>query len=321
MPTRISKIIVLIAAGAALLLAACGGTSAKQSPSATSAPATAAAQFPVTLTRSDGKPLTLDRAPSRIVSLSPGATEIIYAIGAGPRLAAVDKQSDYPDAAKNFATKVDAYEPNIEAIAALNPDLVFVASDPGGLVDALDRLKIPVLFSDLNDVKSVDDVFAEITLLGQATGREAAADAVVASLKGRVDAVTAKLTDLPGAQQMSVYHEVDSTFYSISDATFIGGLYSLLHVKNIAGDGGGSPYPQLTQEAIIAANPQVIVLADEPFGTTADSVKQRAGWANIDAVRNGNIFAIDPDIASRAGPRIVDALEQLAKDIYPERFQ
>jgi len=103
-----------------------------------------------------------------------------------------------------------------------------------------------VLFSDLNDVKSVDDVFAQITLLGKATGRASEAQALVASLRARVDAVTSKLSDVP-ADRQSVYHEVDSTYYSISDATFIGDLYRLLRVKNIAGDGGGSPYPQLTQ--------------------------------------------------------------------------
>ena len=321
MPTRITKIVVLVALAAlALVLVACGsGTSAKQAPSPTvaSAPPT---QFPLTLTRSDGKTLTLDKAPARIVSLSPGATEIIYAIGAGPQLVAVDKQADYPAGAKDFPTKVDAYEPNVEAIAALKPDLVFVASDPGGLVAALDRLQIPTLWSDLNDVKTVEDVFGQITLLGKATGRTGSADAVVASLRQRVDAVTSKVSDVPMGQK-SVYHEVDSTYYTASDDTFIGDLYRLLHVKNIAGDGGGSPYPQLTQEAIIAANPQVIVLADEPFGTTIDSVKQRAGWQNIDAVKNNAVFSIDPDLASRAGPRIIDALEQLAKDIYPERFR
>ncbi|HEX5479314.1 MAG TPA: cobalamin-binding protein [Dehalococcoidia bacterium] len=321
MPTRITKIVALLALAAlTLALVACGsGTSARQAASPTTAPA-AAAQFPLTLTRSGGKTLTLDKAPARIVSLSPGATEIIYAIGAESQMVAVDKQADYPAAAKDFPTKLDAYEPNVESIAALKPDLVFVASDPGGLVDALDRLQIPVLWSDLNDVKTVDDVFGQITLLGKATGRTDAADALVASLRQRVDAVTSKVSDVPMGQK-SVYHEVDSTYYTASDGTFIGDLYRLLHVKNIAGDAGGSPYPQLTQEAIIAANPQVIVLADEPFGTTVDSVKQRAGWQTIDAVKNNAIFAIDPDLASRAGPRIVDALEQLAKDIYPERFQ
>ena len=169
-----------------------------------------------------------------------------------------------------------------------------------------------MLWNDLNDVKSLDDVLDQITLVGKATGKATEADALITSLRARIHAVTETARTAAAGPPPAVYHEVDSTFYSISDGTFIGDLYRIAGARNIAGDGGGTPYPQLTQEAIIAANPQVIVLADEPFGTTADSVKQRAGWQNIDAVRNNRVYAIDPDIASRAGPRIVDALEQIA---------
>ncbi|HEY7802286.1 MAG TPA: helical backbone metal receptor, partial [Dehalococcoidia bacterium] len=279
------------------------------------------AAFPVTLERSDGNSLTLTAAPKRFVSLSPGATEILYALGAQSELAAVDKQSDFPDAAKNFPTKLDAFSPNVEAIAALKPDLVFVTGNEGGLIDALDRLSIPVLFSDLNEVKTLDDVYGQITLLGKASGKDAEATALVASLKARAKKVTDAVQDVTPAQAPTVYHEVDDTYFTASDGSFIGNLYTLLHAKNIAGDGGGSPYPQLTAEKIIAANPSVVVLADEAFGTTVDSVKQRPGWQTIAAVKNNAIFSIDPDISSRAGPRIINALEQLAKDIYPQRFK
>jgi iron complex transport system substrate-binding protein len=117
-----------------------------------------------------------------------------------------------------------------------------------------------------------------------------------------------------------VFHELDSTFYSVSEDTFVGDLYRILQMENIAGDGGGIAYPQLTQEAIIAANPRVIVLADEEFGVSIDSVKARPGWDQIDAVQNDRIYSVDPDLISRPGPRIVDALEQLAQQIYPTRF-
>jgi len=308
---------------AGLFAVACGGGSSTKiatvtgtSPAAAGA-TVAASAFPVQLGRSDGRTLTLDRAPRRIVSLSPGATEIIYALGAQDELAAVDKQSDYPQAAKDFATKVDAYEPNVETIAALNPDLVFVATDVNGLVAALDRLSIPVLFSDLNDVKTVEDVYGQIALLGKATGRSAQADALVASLRAREKKVTDFVAGVAPQDAPRVYHEVDNTYYTVSDGTFIGDMYRLLRAKNIAGDGGGSPYPQLTQEQIIAADPTVIVLADSEFGTTVDSVRARAGWQNIAAVKAGAIYPLDPDIISRAGPRIIDALEQLAHDLYP----
>jgi iron complex transport system substrate-binding protein len=135
-----------------------------------------------------------------------------------------------------------------------------------------------------------------------------------------VKAVEEKLVGLSNTRGPSVYHELDSTFYSVADDTFIGNLYRTLKARNIAGDGGGIAYPQLTQEAIIAASPDIIVLADEAFGVTEESVRARPGWDAIKAVQDGRIYGVDPDIISRPGPRIVDALEALAADFYPEVF-
>ncbi len=321
------SLLALLLAVIAAIAVACGGdgSSSKTATPTAGAPADATPlvstndAFPVQLPRSDGKKLTLQSAPARIVSMSPGATEIIYAIGAEGQLAAVDKQADYPDGAKNFATKVDAFEPNLEQIVALKPDLVFIATDSNGIVAALDRLNVPVLFSDINvDVKTVNDVFRQIKLLGTATGKSANADTLIGQLRPRMTAVVNAVQDI--AQPPSVYHELDDTYFTASSGSFIGDVYHQLRATNIAGDGGGVAYPQLTQEAIIAANPTTIVLADEAFGTTVDSVKARPGWQTIDAVKNGKIFGIDPDIISRPGPRIIDALEQLAKDFYPEKF-
>lgn len=280
-----------------------------------------AAAFPVSVRRSDGQDLVVDQPAERIVSLSPGATEIIYALGAEARLAAVDNQADFPEAAQSFQPKVDAFEPNVEAIAALNPDLVIVADDVSGIVGALDRLDIPVLYLDLDtDVTSIDDVFGQIGLLGRLTGTEDRAIQVITDLSARKDAIEETLEGLPQTDGPTVYHELDETFYSVADQTFIGSLYRVLKARNIAGDGGGTSYPQLTQEAIIADNPEIIVLADEEFGVTIESVRQRPGWAAIDAVRDNRIYAIDPDIISRPGPRIIDALESLARNFYPQAF-
>ena len=323
---RIRGLIAVLGAVLAVLAAACGGNSKADStpaPNGTPSPAQAASTapaYPLTVKRSDDRTLTVTAPPKRIVSLSPGATEIIYAIGAEGSLAAVDKNANYPDAASAFPTKVDAYEPNVEAITALNPDLVIVASDTSGLVPKLDSLNIPVLYVDIDkDIRSVDAVLGQIKVLGQITGNDATASSLIATLSGRIEKVRAALQGLPAASELNVYHELDSTYYSASDDTFVGDLYRTLKTKNIAGS-GATAYPQLTQEAIIAANPQVIILADEAYGVSVDSVKARPGWNAIDAVRNGKIFAINPDIISRPGPRVVDALEQLAKDVYPERF-
>ena len=316
--------LAVVALAVLATVAACGSDDKPTSTPTTAggAIATSAPDFPATFQRSDGKQTTLDAAPKRIISLSPGATEIIYALGAEGALVAVDKNANYPDAADKFPEKVDAYEPNVEAIVGLNPDLVIVASDPGGLVDRLEELRIPVLYNDIDtDVTTVEDVLGQIILLGRATGTSDKAQALVNSLKQRVDNVASKVDDVLGPDQPVVYHELDSTYFSAANNTFVGDLYAILHAKNIAGNGGGVAYPQLTQEAIIAANPTAIVLADEAFGVSIDSVKARPGWSAIPAVKNNAIFAVNPDIISRPGPRIVDALEELARDLYPQRFQ
>jgi iron complex transport system substrate-binding protein len=161
----------------------------------------------------------------------------------------------------------------------------------------------------------------QIRVLGRITGTDDNALALIDNMGQRVSRITQAMQGLPSQSAPNVYHELDSTYYSVSDSTFIGDLYRILKMKNIAGDGGGVEYPQLTQEAIIAANPRIIILADEPYGVTIDSVKARPGWDAIAAVQNNKIFAINPDIISRPGPRIVDALEELAKDVYPQRFE
>jgi iron complex transport system substrate-binding protein len=282
---------------------------------------TPVSSFPVTVQRSDGKELRVEAPVSKIASLSPGATEVIFALGAESRLVAVDQQADYPDGAQNFARKLDAYQPNVEAIAALQPDLVIVADDSNGIVGALDRINVPVLYIDLDtDVRTMNDVFGQIGLIGRLTGTEEKANQMVVELNARVDAVVEKLEGLATTDGPVVYHELDSTFYSVAEQTFIGSLYRTLKARNIARDGGGVSYPQLSQEAIIEANPDVIVLADEEFGVTIESVKARPGWGAIKAVQEDRIYGIDPDIISRPGPRIVDALEQLAARFYPNTF-
>lgn len=320
--------ILMLLAALTLAFAACGGDSKKSgsatfsdNPTAISGVPTAAAAFPLTVQRSDGKGLTLPAVPKRIVSLSPAATETLYAIGAEGSLAAVDKLANYPDAAKNFSPKVDAFEPNVETIAALKPDLVIVANDTNGIVGKLDELKIPVLFSDIDKtVTTVEDVFSQIGLLGTVTGTTAKSAPLIENLAGRLRKIRDAVQGVDTTQAPKIYHELDSTYYTASNASFVGDLYHILRVRNIAGDGGGRSYPQLTQEAIIAANPKVIILADEDFGVTVDSVKQRPGWDAIDAVKNNKVFGVNADIISRPGPRIIDALEQLAKAIFPQRF-
>jgi iron complex transport system substrate-binding protein len=324
---RWKQALVLSCAALVLALAACGGDDDADDDNTGATPTlvtgtTPQAAYPVDIPRSDGTTLTVEAPPQRIVSLSPAATEIIYALGAEASLVAVDNQADYPEAAANFPTKVDAFEPNVEAIAAADPDLVVVATDIGGLVAALDGLNIPVFYQDIDtDIQSIDDVFTQITHLGSVTGKNAEAEALIADLGERVQAVKGQVEDVDTATSPKIFHELDSTLFTVSENSFIGDLYQTLRAQNIAGDGGGTAFPQMTNEAVVAAAPDVMILADEEFGVTVDSVKARPGWDTIPAVSNNRIIGIDPDIISRPGPRIVDALEQLGVAIYPERFE
>lgn len=291
-------------------------TTGAQGTPTTSTPA-AASGFPVTLERSDGKTLTLERAPQRMVVLSPGHVETLFAIGAGAQVVAVDENADYPPEATRLP-KVSGFEPSVEAIAAHDPDLVIVSFDADGIVKALDDLGIPVFFDDINtEITSIDGVFESIQELGQATGHVAEAQRLVEELRARVEEVEEAVAEID--QGPRVYHELDENFFSVGPGSFVGDLYNRLKAQNIVTAEEGA-YPQLTQEAIIDRNPEVILLADAEFGQTPDVVAARPGWDQIDAVRNERIYPIDADIYSRPGPRIVDALEELAALLYPERF-
>jgi iron complex transport system substrate-binding protein len=273
-----------------------------------------AAAFPVELTDSVDNVVTLEAPPERLVSLSAGHTEILYAIGAGDQVAAVDNTSDCPAAAADLP-KVDAFSPSVEAIADLNPDLVVIFFDPGDLQSSLQALDIPVL--NLAVPQTVDQVYDQMALLGQATGHSASAAEMAAQMAEAVDEITAQVGDVSDAPR--VFHESDSTYYTVGPGSFIADLYSILGAENIA-DATGQAYPQMSAEAIIAADPEVIVLADEDAGESPGTVKARPGWSAVSAVADGRIYVIDPDIISRPGPRLVEALRALAGYLYPDRF-
>jgi iron complex transport system substrate-binding protein len=268
--------------------------------------------FPVEVTDSVGNTVSLQEPPQRIASLSAGHTEILYAIGAGDQVAAVDNTSDCPGVVSEFP-KVDAFTPNVEQIAALEPDLVIIFFDPGDLQSSLQGLGIPVL--NLAAPESVEGVYDQMALLGEATGHSADAGGVAGAMKEAVADVLSQVED--AAEAPTVFHEVDNMYFSAGSGTFIGDLYAMLGAANIA-DATGQAYPQMSAEAIIDADPDVIVLADEDAGETPETVKARPGWASIAAVKNGRVYVVDPDIISRPGPRLVEALSTLAGYLYPE---
>lgn len=313
-------LLLLALIGAVGAAVACEDGGGEPSPEASPAALSAVqVPYPLTIVDTVGREVTIEAKPQRIASLSSAATEVLFAIGAGDQVIAVDMFSNYPEEATT-RQQLDAYQPNLEAIAGVGPDLVLLFYDPEELADSLERLGMTtaVLGSVGETPESVEAVFDQIRLLGQITDHVQEAEDLVAEMQERVDAIEEALADVE--QGPRIFHEVDATLYTAAPGSFVGGLYKILKAQNIAA-GAGQPFPQLTQEVIIERDPEVIILADGAYGESPDTVKGRAGWGNISAVRNDRIFVIDPDIVSRPGPRLVEALEALAVFLYPERFE
>lgn len=255
----------------------------------------------------DAGRLVLDDRPERVVSLSATHTEILYAIGAGDRIVATDLTSNFPGEAAT-TTKVDAFNFNIEEIAATKPDLVVTAFDFQGEVAALQAIGIPVLL--LIPASNLDDTYEQIEILGDVTGRESEAADLVSSMQTQIDDLVASTS----GESLTMFHEVDNTLFSANSSTFLGDIYRLLGLTNIADavpDEFGSGYVQLSEEYLFSEDPDLIFLGDASFGESLETVSGRPGWDTLTAVQTGAVFELDGDIAGRWGPRTVD----LVKDI------
>ncbi len=265
----------------------------------------ASGDFPVTF-ESAGQAWTLDAAPKRIVSLSPTATEILFAVGAGDQVVAADSFSNYPPEAPT--TDLSGFDPNIEAITSYDPDLVIIASDANDLVAGLTELEIPVLMSAAPaDIESGYEDMAEIGLITGHVDETADATATM-----RSELATA--LDTAPETSMRIYHELDDNFFSASSYGFIGAVYAELGAENIAdeADNDGTGFPQLTEEYILESDPELIVITDQ-VSYTPDDVAARPGWDQISAVRSGNIVVVEADIASRWGPRLPQFVSAVAQ--------
>jgi iron complex transport system substrate-binding protein len=243
--------------------------------------------------------------PHRIISLSPTATESLFAIGAGKQVIAVDDQSDYPKQAPR--TKLSGYTPNVEAIAKYRPDLVVISGDVKGLTSSLTKLHIPVLLQPA--ANTISGAYAQIRELGARTGHQQQAKTLVTRMQQRIKAAVASAPH----ENLTVFHELSPDLYSAKSDTFIGRVYALFGLKNIADAAPGTDYPQLSSEYVVAANPDVIVLADSRCcGQSKATVSARPGWSGIAAVKTGTIVRVDDSIASRWGPRVVDYVRAVA---------
>jgi iron complex transport system substrate-binding protein len=271
--------------------------------------------FPLTVTTTAGA-VTINAKPTRIVSLSPTATEDLYAVGAGSQVVAVDLSSNYPPGVPK--TSLNGVTPNIEAIVKYNPSLVVTYADANGLVAGMKKLGVPVLVEPA--VTSIAGAYAQIEQIGQATGHAAGAQAVAATMQRQIAA------DLKAAgtthSDLSYYWELSANpYYSATSTTFIGSIVGMFGLKNIADaadKASDAGYPQLTEEYIVTSKPQIIFLADnEPGdgGQTPAVVAARPGWSAIPAVKNHEVIALNDDVASRWGPRLPQLVAEIAAAI------
>ena len=306
---------VLVAVAAAAALAGCSSASSVTA-AAAHAPATPKSilvpVFPTTVAAPNGS-VTIKREPTRIVSLDPTATEDLYAMGAGTQVVAVDQDSDYPPGVP--VTSLSGLTPNIEAIAKYNPSLVIASQNSGGLVSGLGKLGIPVLIEPA--VSTLSGAYQQIEQIGRATGHYNQSTEIVQNMTEVItDTVNQVGTKYRGT---TYYWELSNDpYYSATSATFIGHVLGMFGLKNIAdaaskpADGG---YPELSEEYIVTAKPQLIFLADnEPAdgGQTPGIVARRPGWAGIPAVADHDIFGLNDDIASRWGPRLPSLVNEIA---------
>ena len=293
---RIPRVPALAFAALLALAAACGDDGGE----ATDA-------FPVEVEAANGT-VTIEDQPERIVSLSPTATEMLYAIDAGDQVVAVDDFSNYPEGTP--MTDLSGFEPNVEAVTTYEPDLVVLSFDANDVVAGLERLDIPVL--EYPAATSLDDSYDQITQLGAATGHADEAAELVDDMQADIDdlADEAAARDVP----LTYYHELDDQLHTATSRTFIGQIYALAGLENVADAADdGTGYPQVSAELLLESDPDMIFLADEGAGIDAAAVAARPGWGEVTAVRNGDIVELDPDITSRWGPRVVDFLRTVVK--------
>jgi iron complex transport system substrate-binding protein len=275
----------------------------------------------LTFTDGLGREVKLNGPAQRVVSLAPSNTEILFAIGAGGQAVGRDTLSDFPEEAKKVADVGATFDAlNTELIVSLNPDLVLAAEiNTPEQVKQLEDLGLTVYY--LNNPLTLEEMYGNLEIVAQLTGREKEVSTLIESLKARVAAVDKKLASI--SSRPNVFYELDATDpakpYTAGKGTFISQLIDRAGGHNIAADLDG--YPQLSLEQVVAADPAFIILGDARYGVSPESIAQRPGWENLSAVKNGQVVPFNDDLVSRPGPRLVDALEELAKILRPELFQ
>jgi iron complex transport system substrate-binding protein len=301
-PVRLARFALV--AALALVIAACGDDAPADS---TVTPADPSA-FPVTVRGTE-----IPGLPERIVSLSATHTEVLFEIGAGDRIIATDVFSDHPAAALE-TEKVDAFNLSVEAVAALDPDLVILSYDPGDAMSGFAALGIPAVLFSPPGPTDLDGVYAEWLDLGIATGHSELAEALVAQVSRDVDSILAELPQT--LRSFTYFIELDSTLFTVAPGSLLDTVFGMLGMTNVVGPDAG-PFPQVSTEFLLDEDPDFIFLADTVCcGETAETVRSRPGWNELSAVQIGNVVELDDSIASRWSHRILDLFWIVAREVY-----
>lgn len=281
------------------------------SPASATPQSSGPASFPATLVDDAGRQVTLQKPPMRIVSLASSNTEILYALGLEDRIVGLDQYSDYPPETRD-KPRVGGYaKPDLEQIVALEPDLVVATGiHVKAIVPELERHKLTTVVVDPRDVRGVA---AKTELLARLVGKEKEGAALAGKMTERIQAVEARVASQPPVR---VFYELSPELHTAGPGSFVDDLLRLAGGTNVAA-GAGKEWPQLNQEAVLLADPEVIILGDHTAGETPETVAARPGWKATSAVKNGRIYSVDPNLANRPGPRVVEALDLIAGHLHP----
>ncbi|AEF17984.1 ABC-type transporter, periplasmic subunit [Thermoanaerobacterium xylanolyticum LX-11] len=308
-------VVFIIVAVLSLSLVSCSQTTKeKASTNANSVKTEVKDTFPLKITDFMGRQVTIKKEPKRIVSLSPSTTELIYAIGAGKNVVGVTNYDDYPPEVKSVA-KVGGYEgPNIEAIMAQKPDIVFASNLSGkDQMETIEKSGIPVV---VLEAQNINQIYDSIKILGEITGNVEKGNEIISSMKDKIKEINDKVKDLP---KVNVFYVVDTNGnWTAGKGTFIDELITLAGGNNVASDANG--WAQYSMEKLVQKNPDVIITS--PHAANANEIKNMAGYKDTKAAKDGKIFIIsNDDIVTKPSNRIVLGLEEIAKDLHPEAFK
>jgi len=262
------------------------------------------------------------KVPQRIISLSPSTTELLFAIGAGPQVVGATQHCNYPSEAAEVSRVGGGTLESLsrEKILKLEPDLVLCEwDDHEPLINMLERFDIPVLAFG---PETLEQLYKEALVLGRVTRCETNAARLVAEMKRRVDSLTSLVSSIPIENRRSVFYEVwDEPLMSAGPNSFIGEILQLAGTENVFSD-TDIRYPKVSAEVVVSRNPDVILSpTTHATAVSREKILKRQGWSQVTAVRDERVFLIDGDQVSRCGPRLVDALEDIIRVVYPEQFQ